>query len=200
MGCACRGAGNWPFLGARWEPASVPAERGVSQPPFSRDPLEGGAQGREKPGACEHKFVGGCTRQTRGGVRPRLRKSWPLCGWLPSQTALPAPPSALPSTLAAVVHGHREENNWSCEEGGRWGTPAAGMLWGGASSENRSSLSAAFPNVRPECLVLMASPLLTVAPPPPSVSLTPSPPPSPSPDSPPGSRASGPQGCGSRVL
>lgn len=143
MGCACRGAGNWPFLGARWEPASVPAERGMSQPPFSRDPLEGGAQGREKRGL-------------RAQVRWRLHQADKRWGPAASVQELasvrmaafpdspPPPPSALPSTLAAVG-GHGEENNWSYEEGGRWGTPAVGMLWGGASSGNRHLCLQRFP-------------------------------------------------------
>ena len=70
VGCACRGARNWPFLGVRWEPARVRAEQGMSQRPFSWGPLEGGAQGREKPGpASTSSLVAAPGRQEVGSSR-----------------------------------------------------------------------------------------------------------------------------------
>lgn len=57
---ACEGSGR-----AGQEPASslLPGSSG------------GWSTGQGEAGASAYEFVGGCARQTRGGVRPSLRKS-----------------------------------------------------------------------------------------------------------------------------
>lgn len=120
VGCACRGAGHWPFLGARWEPASVPAERGMSQPPFSRDPVGGGAQGREKPGpASASSLAAAPGRQEVGSGRVCARAGLCADGCLPKQPSplrpLPSPP---PWQLLFVGTGRRTTGAARREAGG----------------------------------------------------------------------------------